>query len=121
MTTAGQDRLFVPLTAQAFGWWRSGKKRWEVRRWAKRWIDPHTRPGRLVELRRGYSGPSLWGHLTGNVVHAALNKLVICGVPLDDVAPGARGWGEVARLVGVPETGRVVAFEVVLDPGQVVR
>lgn len=125
MTTTGVDRLFVPLTAEAFGWWCSGKKRWEVRVDRPRWSEKHLRAGRLVELRRGYSGPALWGHLTG-YVHRAVSvfELERGGVLLQDVAPTATWWWNLADMLGVgvfahewwPDITHptVVAFEVQL-------
>lgn len=129
MTTAGQDRLFVPLSAQAFEWWKSGRKRWEVREDAPRWSPKHVYAGRRVELRRGYSGPSLWGTLTGHVVRAvSVLEMAKFGIPLAEVAPTACDWWDLADLLGSgvfvherwPELPHptVVAFEVLLDPGQ---
>jgi hypothetical protein len=131
MSTAGQDRLFVPLTAQAFGWWRSGKKRWEVRRDAPRWGEKHLRAGRRVELRRGYSGPSLWGTLTGAVSRAvSVRELFRGAVEIGEVVPLDRAdAGDLCAMLGPgvyaherwPDHPHptVVAFEVLLDPGQV--
>jgi len=56
-------RLFVPLTVLAFEDFRDNGKRVEIRRDAGRYAMCHLIPGRAVELRRGYSGPSLWGEI----------------------------------------------------------
>lgn len=109
-------RLFVPLTAESFGWWKSGRKRWEVRRPARRWTRDMN-PGRRVELRRGYSGPSLWGTLTGMSIDAPLRQLALFGLAPGDVALGSVSWDEVEVAIGGP-TDSVIAFEVMLDPGQ---
>lgn len=62
------DRLFVPVTSEVFGWWASGRKTWELRRAAPRWSPTHVYDGRSVEIRRGYSGDSLWGRIVGDPV-----------------------------------------------------
>ena len=117
MTTAGQDRLFVPLTAEAFGWWSRGKRR-EVRVYGKRWNECHIHPGRLVELRRGYSGPSLWGRI-GRVMICAFEDLSDNGVPMIEVAPERVSWLAVRNACGCCSwREQVVAFEVLLDEGQ---
>ncbi len=116
MTTAGQDRLFVPLTAEAFGWWLAGGKCWEVRREAPRWSAKHVRVGRRVELRRGYSGPSLWGTIIGIVRADDVVGLYACGVDLREIAPDPVSWHGVGEAIG--GDGILVAFRVQLDPGQ---
>jgi len=122
MRTAGQDRLFVPLSAEAFGWWKSGRKRWEVRKDAKRWGKQHVRDGRRVELRLGYSGPSLWGAV-GCIVRGQLPAVVMM-LGTDGIAPGVTRdvvQDVIQRAVGVDacaEDARVVAFGVILDPGR---
>jgi hypothetical protein len=56
--------LFVPLANQPFAWFRSGRKRWELRRFGRQYTLEHVRVGRRVELRRGYRGPdALWGEI----------------------------------------------------------
>jgi hypothetical protein len=58
------DRLFVPLADEPFGWFRSGKKKWELRRFGRQYTRKHVRVGRRVELRRGYKGPdAIWGEV----------------------------------------------------------
>lgn len=58
------DRLFVPLADQPFAWFRSGQKKWELRRFGRQYTPKHVRVGRRVELRRGYRGPdALWGDI----------------------------------------------------------
>ncbi len=54
-------RLFVPLTTLAFEDFRDNGKEVEVRRCERQYAQKHIVPGREVELRKGYSGDSLWG------------------------------------------------------------
>jgi hypothetical protein len=121
MTTAGQDRLFVPLSAEAFRWWQRGLKRWEIRRDVKRWGPDHVRIGRRVELRRGYSGPSLWG----TIRKVYWGTLLLTDIQYYDVNPRAESWSEAMRAAGIIASDRgalnvsVCAFKVELDEGQV--
>jgi hypothetical protein len=65
------DRLFVALSDQPFAWFRSGQKKWELRRFGRQYTPKHVRVGRRVELRRGYRGPDvLWGEIL-DVIEAA--------------------------------------------------
>jgi hypothetical protein len=113
--TAPTDRLFCPLTSEAFGWWKSGKKRIELRRGSPRWTRPrHVHPGRRVELRRGYSGPSLWGRIVHTWV-GTLDELRGMRVDLEAAIPNGTTL-DTFRRYGLD--GVLVAFEVLLDPGQ---
>lgn len=56
-----RNRLFVPLSKEAFRWFKAGKK-WEIRRLNKGQYNlKNIRLHRQVELRLGYNGESLWG------------------------------------------------------------
>ncbi len=115
MRASGVDRLFCPLTAEAFGWWLQCKTH-ELRKDAPRWSAKHVYPGRRIELRKGYSGPSLWGEIV-EVIRGPMPDLSKHDVHPWHVMPGAaRYWWEVAEVVGT--IGIVVAFRVRLDPGQ---
>lgn len=59
----GNSRLFVPLNALAFDWFIHGEKRYELRRCRHQYNLDQIIEGRDVELRRGYSGTSLWGKI----------------------------------------------------------
>jgi len=121
---AKPDRLFVPLTAEAFGMWKSGKKKWEIRRHAKRWGIRHVYNGRRVELRLGYSGPSLWGTVRGHPTGIA--DAVLMSDSLDELIPGCptepgEAMAFIAKATGpvdLLDLLRLVAFRVDLDPGQ---
>jgi ASC-1-like (ASCH) protein len=64
------DRLFVPLSKEPFDWFRSGQKRWELRRYGRQYTERHVYVGRCVEFRYGYSGTdALWGEIC-NVILA---------------------------------------------------
>ena len=63
MATKNFDRLFVPLSSQPYLWFKSGRKKWELRKYGRQYTDKYVYVGRLVELRRGYSDgkQALWG------------------------------------------------------------
>jgi len=112
--TEKTDRLFVPLTAQAFGWWQSGRRKWEVRKRAKRWGPPHVYTGRRVELRRGYSGPSLWGRI--RQVRSTSLRFLPALVRLDHILPPESSFDALRVAIrAVDLECPVVAFEVYLD------
>ncbi len=71
-TRNGNDRLFVPLATEPFRWFCSGNKLWELRKLGRQYTLEHVRPGRNVELRRGYGDPkaAIWGAIV-DVVQAA--------------------------------------------------
>lgn len=83
------DRLFVPLADRPFSWFRSGEKKWELRRLGRQYTLKHVRIGRLVELRRGYKGPdALWGEIL-NVIEASNIENFFNEVDFKDVIPVA--------------------------------
>lgn len=60
-SSAGHERLFVPLNSEPFEHFSSGSKDTELRGCNDRFNMETVEPGRLVELRKGYNGPSIWG------------------------------------------------------------
>ena len=83
------DRLFVPLADQPFAWFRSGQKKWELRRFGRQYTRKHVKVGRSVELRRGYRGPDvLWGEIL-DVVEANGVDEFFSKVPYKEVIPVA--------------------------------
>ena len=59
-----QNRLFVPVMNRFFDQFANGTKTWEIRRVGRQWTSGYVYEGRRVEIRRGYSGASLWGTVT---------------------------------------------------------
>ena len=74
--SSGPDRLFVPLAAEPFRWFHSGKKVWELRKLGRQFTPAHVRLGREVELRRGYSdsGSAIWGEIVDVLEAASLTE-----------------------------------------------
>lgn len=118
MTTANSPRrLFVPLSAEPFEWFSSGAKSWEVRRNKGAFRVDLLAEGRRVELRRGYTGKSLWGTLAEAVVASDVADLFgrisfKAAVPTATSALGAGAFVE--TLLG--QDSELVAFRVELDP-----
>lgn len=58
-----QNRLFIPLTKEAYQWFETGNKQWEIRKFnVGQYNSKNLIVGRKVELRLGYRpGNSIWG------------------------------------------------------------
>jgi|GEM_PF-5889780 len=55
------SRLFVPLSSLPFWQFEQGYKEYELRHHGRQYTEKNVYAGRPVELRKGYSGKSLWG------------------------------------------------------------
>lgn len=117
------DRLFVPLASAPFDWFRSGRKKWELRRLGRQYTTSHVRPGRTVELRRGYSDPSasLWGRIS-EVKEAASIEDFFLLVPWRTVLPESGcledAIADARRILNVGEEGSpVLGFRIELAGG----
>jgi ASCH domain len=117
MTNLPADRrLFVPLSAEPFEWFSSRGKQWEVRRNNGAFRADRLTCGRRVELRRGYTGDSLWGTLTEAVSASNAAELfahVHYAVTVPTVASRSDAIAFVEGLLG--EDQELVAFRVALD------
>ena len=115
----GPDRVFVPLSAEPYSWFDSGKKTWELRKAERQFTETHLRPGRDVELRRGYSdaGTALWGRII-DVVRAKSVEEFFRLVPHSVVIPTAASEEEAvetAKKILKLENGSskdVIGFEI---------
>src|SRR6266581_9673222 len=72
-------RLFIPLKGDAFRWFESGQKKFELRRIGRQFTPELVRSGRRVELRYGYSARARWGYVgevyVGEDLHALLTRV----------------------------------------------
>lgn len=117
------DRLFVPLAADPFRWFESGGKQWELRRLGRQYTLDHVRPGRMVELRRGYADPdrALWGRIV-DVLTAPSIAAFFEEVSWREVLPESRNLADaldVAReILGIDHDSEtpVLGFRVSLEP-----
>jgi hypothetical protein len=116
------DRLFVPLSAKPYNWFRYGQKKWELRKYGRQYTEKHVRPGRRVELRKGYSDPnnSLWGTILSVEVHENLDSF-FDHVPYQEVIPTAKNQmeaiAEAQRILQLDsdELEPVLGFQVALE------
>jgi hypothetical protein len=101
------ERLFVPLASEPFQWFRSGTKRWELRRHGRQYTRDHVVEGRPVELRRGYrdAGGALHG-VVGQVQTAPSVAAFFARVPYEEVVPSAS-----CREDAVAIAARILAVE----------
>jgi hypothetical protein len=99
MEPTTDDRLFVPLTTEPFRWFERGQKRWELRRYGRQYTERQVRPGRFVELRRGYQEKcgSLWGTIA-EVVQAPTLSRFFESVPYHEVIPTAASREDAIRI-----------------------
>jgi hypothetical protein len=84
------DRLFVPLARDPYDWFRSGDKKWELRRRRGQFTERHVYSGRRVELRLGYSDRerAAWGIISAVVTANDLQSFFRV-VPFREVIPAA--------------------------------
>jgi hypothetical protein len=100
------DRIFVPLNTEAFDWFESGTKRWELRRVRGQYTLKHIRPGRLIEFRKGYrQGSSLWGTVLRTTLATGVADF-FSKVPFSEVIPSAKSQvdaiAKAERILRVP-------------------
>jgi hypothetical protein len=112
---ANTDRLFVPLTKEAYKDFLERGKEYEVRVHKSQYGPKYVYSGRAVELRKGYSGESVWG-IVGEVVAGSLEE-IFSEVELARIEPMANSIDEAIgmnrQLLGSAE--EYVAFQVVLS------
>jgi ASC-1-like (ASCH) protein len=110
------DRLFVPLADQPFAWFRSGKKKWELRRLGRQYTPKHVRVGRRVELRRGYKGPDvLWGEILEVILANGLEDFLskVCFKKVVPVAESREDAVEIAtKILNVEPKTPLLGFSV---------
>lgn len=108
-----QDRLFVPLSTEPFLDFKQRGKCYEVRTYGGQYTEKFVFAGRIVELRKGYSGESLWGTI-GNVVTGSLED-IFNGLDYRIVEPLAQSKEhaiqEIAAMLG--EKPKYIAFQVI--------
>ncbi len=105
-------RFFLPLCTAPYEDFKYRGKSWEVRALALQYTPKNLVEGREIELRKGYSGESLWGiigeHRTGSL------EDIFAGIPLKDIEPQAASIDEAIAenraLLGEQEA--YIAFEI---------
>lgn len=114
-------RLFVPLATDPFLWFCSGRKKWELRKKGRQYTPKQVRPGRDVELRRGYADrdTALWGEII-DVIEADSVEAFFRSVPWSAVLPESGSLDEAIsdarRILNIAEgeATPVLGFKVAL-------
>lgn len=108
-------RLFIPLSAGPYEDFLCGRKRFEVRMHGTRYNEETVYEGRPVELRKGYSGPSLHGKV-GRVVTGSIED-ILTELGLEQVHPrfatAEAAIADIRRMM--PGAEKYIAFECLLE------
>lgn len=84
-----EDRLFVALNTRPYRDFERGAKTWELRGVNDQFNRDTVYPGRLAELRRGYStDDSLWGQITAVETFSMLSEIPV-RIDHETIQPGA--------------------------------
>ncbi len=106
------NRFFLPLCTAPYEDFKHRGKSWEVRALARQYTPKNLVEGREIELRKGYSGESLWGKIGGHKIGSLED--IFAGIPLEEVEPRAASIGEAIAenraLLGEQEA--YIAFQV---------
>ena len=68
-------RLFIPLTSEAFYWFRDNGKAFELRTYGRIWTEKNVYTGRETELRRGYSTQDKIHGKVGRVITGSISQI----------------------------------------------
>ncbi|MBN2141881.1 hypothetical protein JW711_00990 [Candidatus Woesearchaeota archaeon] len=109
-----EDRLFVPLKTEFFKDFLYNGKVYELRTYG-RFREKYVYHGRRVELRKGFSGESVWGAI-GDVRIGSLES-ILQKVDYRDIEPRTKSRAEFFRETRkiYPDQKKFIAFEVKLD------
>jgi hypothetical protein len=69
------DRFFLPVNKEVYEWYYIGKL-WEIRNAKGRFNIKNIYPNRLIEIRKGYNGESLWGKIVTVLLFKDSNDLL---------------------------------------------
>lgn len=108
-----ENRLFVPVTSEAYSWFEDHEKSFELRRDYGRFRSDRMKRGRWVEIRRGYSGDSIWGKI-GRVITGENLREILKETKYSKVIPVARDLDEAVEIARsfVGDQGPYVLFEI---------
>lgn len=110
------DRLFVPLKSEFFQAFKDREKEWELRGVNDQFNQNTVEEERVVELRKGYSGNSIWGFVEDIRTFDSIDE-VADHIPFQKIDPAAESRDEfVDRAKEILSTyDRFIAFKVDLD------
>ncbi len=105
-------RFFLPLCTAPYEDFKYRGKSWEVRALARQYTPKHLIEGREIELRKGYSGESLWGTIGGHRIGSLED--IFAGISLEAIEPQAASVdGAIAENIGLlGKQEAYIAFEV---------
>ena len=105
-------RFFLPLCTAPYEDFKYRGKSWEVRTLGRQYTPKHLIEGRKIELRKGYSGESLWGTIGGHRIGSLED--IFADISLEVLEPQAASVdgaiAENTELLGEQET--YIAFEI---------
>lgn len=108
------DRLFVPLNTEPFEDFKHNGKTFELRSYGRQYTEKHVYTGRRVEVRKGYSGESLWGTI-GKVETGTLEE-ILTQVSYKLITPKAKNSTESKKMINkvLGCKNKYIAFEVLI-------
>jgi ASC-1-like (ASCH) protein len=112
-TPTKANRLFLPLKSNAFDWFNRESKKYELRRLRNQYTQKYVKKGRLVELRCGYSGKSIWGQIGQVSVYNSLHQ-IFSTVNFEDIIPIASSVDHAIDIAAefVGNEGPYILFEI---------
>lgn len=109
------DRLFVALRTDSYNEFRNAGKAYELRSYGRQFTEKDIYKERRIELRRGYSGESIWG--TFGEVFIGQLPYIFSRVPSEKISPNSKSVEEAIQEC-ISESGvkeKYILFEVLLD------
>jgi len=109
-----RDRLFVPLSTEPFLDFKERGKQYEVRACERNFTESFVYSDREIELRKGYSGESIWGHI-GEVYTGTLEE-IFKQVNYSLVEPQSNSLGDAIQVNKeiLGEKSKYIAFQVLI-------
>lgn len=109
-----QNRLFVPLNTEAFNWFKEGKK-WEVRKKRGQYNPRNVFKGKKVELRKGYTGESIWGKILDVDTFENADRLFE-KINFKEVFPDSGSLSSAKKLIqNYVDSNEIIAFKIQRD------
>jgi len=107
--------LFVPLTTRFFFQFKNEGKKFELRKYGKRWNENHVYPTRKVTISHGYSGKRIKGMV--GVVHIGSLSKIFKIIPYRLIIADAKSKKEAIESVELllGNVGKFIAFEFIPD------
>jgi len=107
------NRLFVALKSEAFEWFKSGKKKWELRGINNNFNTKTAIVGRKVEISKGYSGKRMQGRITARHIFDNMED-ISRRINFQDIIPVANDESEFRKICKsyLSKYERFIAFKI---------